>query len=70
MGNIRVQALADVQASIRKMISTHDAVMKGIATHAEKQRALHQAARHEAEQRARIAEGAKRQNEQIRTASQ
>lgn len=64
------QVLADVRESIRKMASAHDAVRKGIATHAEKQRVLHQEQRHAAEQQARILEGVKKQNEQVRAASQ
>lgn len=63
--NANVTALTDVQQAIRDVISAHEAIVKGIATHAEKRRALQQEMRHEAERQLAISEGAKRQNAQV-----
>lgn len=63
------QALTNLQETARKLVSAHEAIKQGIATHAEKERATLQAKRHATEQQARIAEGAAKQNAQVRAAS-
>jgi hypothetical protein len=65
----KAQALTDVQGAIAKMISAHEAVKQGIATHAEKRRAAQQASRHAAEQQLRIEAGIKAQNADVRTSN-
>lgn len=65
----KAKALSDLQESVRNVISAHEAIKQGIATHAEKRRALQQEARHAADRRARISEGAAKQNAQVRAAS-
>lgn len=62
-----ITAMTDLQAATRKLISAHEAVREGIATHVEKRRALLQAMRHEAEMQAAINAGAERNNASLRS---
>lgn len=64
----KAKALSDLQESVRNVISAHEAIKQGIATHAEKRRALQQESRHAADRQARISEGAAKQNAQVRAA--
>lgn len=63
------RVLSELKVSLQKTISAHEAIKQGIATHAEKRRALQQEARHAADRQARITEGAAKQNAQVRAAS-
>lgn len=65
MADLNLPKMTDLSNAIRKTLSAHRAVLEGIATHAERHRAALEAARHEAEQQAKIKEGIKRQNAQL-----
>lgn len=65
----KAQVLTNVQDSIKSVISAHKAILEGIATHAQKRREIQDSSRRDAKQRALAAEGASKQNAQIRAAS-
>lgn len=61
----KTEPLANVQKSLAKMTSAHDAIREGIATHAQKHNAATDAKRKQAEQQRRIAEGTAKHNAAI-----
>lgn len=61
----KTEPLVNVQKSLAKMMSAHEAIREGIATHAQKHNAATDVKRKQAEQALRIAEGTAKHNAAI-----
>lgn len=64
----KTEPLVNLRKSAAKMISAHEAIREGIATHAQKHNAATDAKRRQAEQTLRIAEGTAKHNATIPSA--